>query len=253
MKSELNTIIFSKNRACQLELLLQNLNIPATILFSCDPKLKDGYDMVSKLYPTFKFIKVTSFKKQLVKLLTAGGSYVMFLSDTDVMVRPFWLNCPEFTEFKSDPKILTLSLRLSPDNLWRGLPIIENNKWEWKLYSQGISKSFAELKVWRNLMVVGGHIFRKKDVLPQIKKEPKITTPSDLELALKAHVPNRPLALCFDKSKFIRNITTTPELKLENHFLQGERISLFDIIAKSSIQPSCQTQIPYLWEKYEIN
>src|SRR3990170_6252117 len=122
MSLEINTIIFSKNRACQLELLLHSLNIPATVLYTHSPEFKAGYSQVKKMYTAVKFVRETDFRKQLIDLVTRGGKYVLFLVDDDVMIRPFAKNCREFKEFKRNSKILCLSLRLSPDHCWRGFP-----------------------------------------------------------------------------------------------------------------------------------
>ena len=65
----LGTLIFSKNRACQLELLLRSLNMPVSVLYTFDPEFAAGYLKLIKMYPQVNFIKQTNFKSQLIKFV----------------------------------------------------------------------------------------------------------------------------------------------------------------------------------------
>src|SRR3989344_6927504 len=106
MRSEISTIIFSKNRACQLELLLRSLNMPATVIYTYDQDFKTGYDKLIGMYPEVEFVWETDFKKQVIENL---GEYTLFLVDDDVMIAPFEESCPEFEEFKKNQGIICLS------------------------------------------------------------------------------------------------------------------------------------------------
>jgi len=266
MRSEINTIIFSKNRACQLELLLRSLSMPATVLYACDPEFKAGYDKLIEMYPSVKFIHETNFKDQLLKIIKEGEKYVMFLVDDDIMIDPFYENCPEFAEFKRNPEIICLSLRMSPVYCYKGLPIFKDNKWEWRIYSPGGRFHSHHLRNWGYPMSVGSHIFRKEDILPVIISAKKITTPNYLEGALSANiVPNRSLMICFDKPKVINNMANQVQSdfpcgnfgisvkELEEKFLKGERLSLEDIKAKASEARDCFLKTDYKWETNNNN
>jgi len=154
--NEITTIIFSKNRACQLELLLRNLNMPAIVLYTYDPEFRLGYEKLISLYPSVKFIRETNFKEQLKENI---GEYTMFLVDDDIMIEHFDEDCPEFIEFKKNQDIVCLSLRISPE--YNRAPILKNNTWRWK----------GERKDWGYPMSVTSSIFRKQDILPIIIKE----------------------------------------------------------------------------------
>lgn len=252
----LTTLIFSKNRACQLELLLRSLNIPVTVLYSYDPQFKAGYDKLIGMYPSAKFVLRYDFKKQLLEIINKGAKYIMFLVDDDIMLEPFDEDCPEFKEFKRNPDILTLSLRMSPDYQYKGLPALKRNIWEWRPYSSGGEGYNRRLRQWGYPMSVGSHIFRKKDILPIILTN-DMKNPNYLEGALNGNIPDRPLMMCFNKAKFINNIVNQvqtdfpshvlriPVEELEERFLKGERLSLEDIKAKASEAKDCYLKTDY--------
>jgi hypothetical protein len=122
MCSEITTIIFSKNRACQLELLLRTLNLQSKVIYTYDEEFKSGYDKLILMYPNVEFILQTNFKQQVIENL---GKYTLFLVDDDIMIESFDENCREFQEFKNDQNIICLSLRLTP--YYKGAPQMINN------------------------------------------------------------------------------------------------------------------------------
>ncbi len=257
MPREVNTIIFSKNRACQLELLLRSLSMPAVVLYRYDDEFKAGYDKLIKMYPSVRFVLELDFKKQLLEIINEGGEYIMFLVDDDIMIEPFHENCSEFSEFKINSDILCLSLRMSPDYLYKGLPILKDNKWEWRTYRRGGQEYNYYLRNWGYPMSVGSHIFRREDILPVIISTKEIKTPNYLEGALNANIPNRPLMMCFGKAKIINNLANQVQAdfpcgtsgvsvkELEERFLKGEKLSLEDIKEKASRAKNCFLKTDY--------
>jgi len=245
--SKITTIIFSKNRACQLELLLRSLNMPATILFTHDIEFQEGYEKLMMMYPKFHFVKERNFKKQVIKLI-GNSKYVMFLCDDDIMIEHFKEDCSEFVEFKKNKDIVCLSLRISPN--YNRAPALKNNTWKWK----------GEKKDWGYPMSVTSSIFRKKDILPAIIKE-KFKTPNGLEVKLRRNVPNRKLMMCFDSPKTINNLANRVQSKYPNRnnlgiplsdlnerFLRGGRLSLSYIKEKAKKSKSCFLMVHYKWE-----
>lgn len=241
----LKTIIFSKNRACQLDLLLRGLTIPASVLYTFDPKFKAGYDKLIKMYPHVNFIKQTDFKHELVKFVK-DSDYVLFLTDDDVMIAPFSEDCSEFTEFKNNSKILSLSLGLSPK--------VAGKKWRWKKYQGNYP-----LRMWGYPMSIDSCIFRQEDILPTIQAS-DIKNPNYLETYLNLNIPDRPFMMCLDTPCIINNSVNqvqkdfpahtmgiTPEF-LEEKFLSGERLSLEDIKEKVKGAKCYRIKEPYKYE-----
>lgn len=247
MTSEISTIIFSKNRACQLELLLRNFNMPAVVIYTYDPDFRLGYEKLIPMYPYFKFIHQTNLKEQVIENL---GDYTMFDVDDDVMIEHFNEDCPEFAEFKKNPDIICLSLRLAPYYTRGRPPISEDNTWGWR----------GQRHSWGYPMALTTTIFRKEDILQTIMDSaPEI--PNDIEKALRRNPPNRPLMMCFDKAKTITNEANIVQNKyptpnfgvslqmLEERFLKGERLSLEYIKEAAKSASDCFIRVDYEWEK----
>lgn len=241
----LTTIIFSKNRACQLELLLRNLPIPASVLYTYTPEFKAGYKKLIKMYPEVNFIWQTDFKSQLIRIVNSSD-YILFLTDDDVIIEPFSSDLPEFKEFRKDKGVATLSLGLSSN--------VAGKKWEWKKY-----RSNYRLRMWGYPMSVDSCIFRKEDILPTIMTN-QITNLNYLETYLNQNIPDRPFMMCFDSPRIINNSVNqvqndfpaktsgpTPQ-ELEERFLKGERISLEDIKEKSTNLQHYRLKVEYKYE-----
>ena len=245
--NEIKTIIFSKNRPCQLELLLRSLNIPATILFTYDPEFEEGYNKLIKMYPNFDFVKETDFKRQII-VLSKSKKYVMFLCDDDIMINPFDKECSEFYEFKKDNDILCLTLRLCK-KYQRAPSSMKDNKWEWK----------NEPKDWGYPMSVTSNIFRRDDILPVMERE-IFTNPNNLEVKLRRNAPDRPLMMCFDEPKIINNLANQVQkqypnpnhanvslIELNQRFLNGEKLSLKYIKEKAKESNCCFLATDFVW------
>lgn len=247
MPSEISTIIFSKNRACQLELLLHSLDLSATVLYTCDPEFQSGYDKLFEMYPEVVFLRETDFHNQVISLIQRP--YILFLVDDDFMLEPFTEDCPEFTEFKQNTDLISLSLRLAPD--YHEAPTMINNTWPWR----GLKHD------WGYPMSVSAHIFRREDILPIMKRK-SFSMPNDLEVALRKNPPAKDLMLCRDRANFINNSTNQVQFKynskhlglsahdINDKFLAGYRISLEDIRAKAKEAKSCFLMTDYQYEIY---
>ena len=243
----LTSLIFSKNRACQLELLLRSLTIPASVLYTYDPAFEAGYKKLLNMYPKVKFIKQTNFKSQLIKVIK-GSKYILFLPDDDVMIEPFSEDSPEFREFRKDKEVATLSLGLSAG--------VAGKKWKWKQYRDNY-----RLRMWGYPVSVDSCIFRKEDILPTIQSH-DISNLNYLETYLNLNMPDRPFMMCFDAPRIINNSVNqvqkdfpsrtsgpSPE-ELEKRFLNGERLSLEDIKQKANNISHYRIKVPYAYETY---
>ena len=241
----LTTLIFSKNRACQLELLLRSLAFSPTVLYTHTPKFRLGYQKLIKMYPKVRFIKQTNFKSQLTKIVK-NSDYLLFLTDDDVLTAPFKQNCPEFKEFKKNKEVLSLSLGLSSR--------VAGKKWEWQKY-----RGNYRLRMWGYPMSVDSCIFRKEDILPPILAN-KMSNPNYLETVLNQNIPNRKLMMCLTSPIIINNsvnqvqhdfpahtLGVSPE-ELEERFLKGERLSLEDIKEKAQNARSYRMKEAYKYE-----
>ncbi len=242
MNLEIKTIIFSKNRACQLEVLLRSLNFSSNVIYTYDSAFKSGYDKLITMYPKVNFILEKDFKLQIIECMeNSSEEFVLFLVDDDVMIKSFAENCPEFEEFKKNQDIISLSLRLAP--YYDGAPKMDNNIWNWR----GLKHD------WGYPMSVSAHIFRRQDILP-IMINGEFKNPNDLEVLLRKNPPNKPLMICVSEPNIINtpanvvqtkyrlnrfgNAGISPE-EMNDKFLSGQQIFLNDIIEKARNSKAC--------------
>jgi hypothetical protein len=224
--------------------------MPAVVIYTYDDGFKAGYEKLMERYPHIKFIFQIDFKEQTMENM---GEYTMFQNDDDIMIDPFSEDCPEFLEFKRNPEILCLSLRMSfKYPRYRGAPLLKNQTWEWKGTRWG----------WGYPMAVTATIFRSSDLIPiLVRNKTDMRTPSDLEVALMADIPNRPLMMCCERPKFINILANqvhktyfypTLDISLEDmekRFLGGERLRWEPLKELSKVARSPFLKIPFEWEK----
>lgn len=205
MGTEMNIIVFSKNRACQLDLFLRSMKIfyegyeNITILYNYSKDFfREGYDLLKSKYPDFIYLKEICFKNDMLKLINPGDPYLTFFCDDDIMVRNFEVDSKQFDIFKDNQDILCLSLRLGK-NIKRSFergemeqpPFSNNNIWHW----QKCKNDWAY-----PMSVAEGHIFRTIEILPLLQKL-DYTCPNSLESVLAKYPLQNPYMICYDKSK----------------------------------------------------
>lgn len=238
----IDCIIFSKDRACQLELLLRSMStylnpegINIKVLYSAsDSNFLQGYERLITAFDSFTWIKETQFLQNVVESIK--DEYVMFLVDDICFLREFSINTPEFKMMINNENILTLSLRLSPNinfcfaaNHRSPPPKLINNTWEWRRCGGD----------WGYAYSIDGNIFRKQDIIDGIKNA-NFKDPSKLETSLVTILRkvNRNLMLCFDYQRLVNfplnvvdptNTNRSLNISLSDlnqKFLAGQRISM---------------------------
>lgn len=115
----ITTIIFSKDRAAQLDLLLNSAyaHVPELltdvhVLWSgSDDSFRGGYKVCIRDHKMVRFHAETDFSEDLWLLFTEAEKHVMFLCDDDIFFRPLRDPFPT-TILDWRPEVLTVSLRL---------------------------------------------------------------------------------------------------------------------------------------------
>ena len=119
MKNKL--IIFSKNRACQLQLLLNSIDKNAITLFDevdviyiyDTIEFQKGYEILIKKYEKINFIKENNFYTNVLKSINDNIEFTTFLVDDNVFYKN--IGSPQFdilNTISSDPNVICFSLRL---------------------------------------------------------------------------------------------------------------------------------------------
>ena len=118
----INIIIFSKDRACQLDYLVRSIkeyfigyeNYTFNVLYKTSSEtFEKGYKVLKESCPeNFRFIKECEFKSDLIPLINPFRPYTMFFVDDNVMKGSF---DPQFLRGLVDfPQAACLSLRMNP-------------------------------------------------------------------------------------------------------------------------------------------
>lgn len=262
----MNIIIFSKDRACQLDLLLRsiikmwpsycnemhNMNIiwTATRLNYFGAYMK----LIEKYKKEFNFIRQGQYCIT-AKAMNDNIPYTMFIVDDLVFKEPFSIDCEEYKKFKGNDDIMALSLRLDIDknycytqNKNMMVPIFRmKNMWEWE------GKDFD----WGYPWSIDASIFRTKDIMVIANNYIYPKNPNLLETCLIKKMIRRPYMMCFDKAKVINNPANKVGKfhnrygkidieKLNDIFLSGKQIALEPIIGMES--NSCHKEFEYTYE-----
>jgi glycosyltransferase involved in cell wall biosynthesis len=262
---ELNTIIFSKDRACQLEALLRSIDLHwknwkestniSVVWTYREEKYLEGYKKLIEDYPGINFInqKDKDLKPLLIDALDVKSPYSMFFVDDMLFINPFSLDSPEVLDFKKNSDILCLSLRMHPNiaycymqNKETPPPEISKGVWKWK----GLQGD------WGYPASLDGHLFRTDDII-QVIRNGQYSHPNNLEEALIQGIPDKPLMSCFGYSKVINipsnsvgsNATNRrgniSEDFLNEKYLRGQRIDLNPF--SGMITKSCHMELEYAW------
>lgn len=208
-----NFIIYSKDRAMQLELLLRSMKIYFAewigfeyhILYKCsNDRFKEGYDKIKGIHKeiNFKYIEETNFKEQTISFIYERYPHVCFFVDDLYFKSPFSILSRSFYKYKHDDRVYCLSLRMSPHIS--------------KCYTEGVDSPPPELDEdlmwswrgckgdWAYPASLDAHIFRTFEILPLLKSLP-YENPNTLEGQLACHPIDKPLMVCCPESVVVNN------------------------------------------------
>jgi len=237
----LKIIIFSKDRAAQLELLLRsikyNLKIPYEIVVQYTTSNDDyekGYKICKDSYE-IKLIKESNFKKTLIGIMDNTNTNFMFLVDDNVFINELteidYRNLLETYYNNSNSNIHTISLRMHnkidycyPAKKQMVIPqFIRDNEvliWDWTKMDQWTC--------WGYPMHVDSQIFTDSRLaeLTNIIINDNYRHPNSLEEALLRH-KNKDKNLMISPSKAII-------WNIQNNFVQNKNTNLYDNVVEEN-------------------
>lgn len=232
----LSIVIFSKDRAAQLDLCIKSIhkNLSSlseywniyVVYTSSSKEFEDGYkELIQEYYSKHNSIyffpeyKYNGFKKTLEYCMKHWEDYVLFFTDDDIVYRKFEHKFNIINgKFENHENLLSISLRLGvntfvqdqyqntmcfiPDEVMRQEKTIRT--WNWKQESM----SYPGSTNFGYPFSVDGHIYRSKDAKWIIEKLPGYHNPNTLEgKAHRVHVMDEEYAknlseqmACFEKS-----------------------------------------------------
>jgi len=266
----INSIIFSKDRAIQLRLLLESIKINANNIFNINiiyiaetEELEQGYNKLisEQILPNINWIKQTEdFKQDVINLINKEYSYTCFFVDDDIIYKKIESE-NEITQHFSDENVFCFSGRLGKNITYcysmntnnKVVPLFDDGKyikWEWKPHYYDFQYALS----------LDFHVFRTNDILKLIKKtsffnpnslEGNIqmfnTYPRDIMVSYTTSVMvNTPLNRVQDTcpNRCGEQFGITPQ-ELNKKYLSGEVID-FDKIDFSNINsPHCELNLTF--------
>ena len=120
----ISTIVFSKDRACQLDFLLTSLIQKGNKLFDINvlyehsnDSFEAGYSKLMEKYPSLNWVKETDFQKDTADLIRKGGDLVCFFVDDNILYRKIEVGEDTITKLFDNRDVFCLSLRLGANTI----------------------------------------------------------------------------------------------------------------------------------------
>jgi len=280
----LNCLIFSKDRACQLDLLLRSIydnftelkNIGILYKYS-DNYFKIGYDKIISKYPNLNWINENNFVNDFRNYVNnIKEQYSLILVDDEVIIRNFPIS--GFLDFLKFDKLHCISLRMhptlnysypskthsDPPRYFETYHSINSNQqaysWNWKQY---LIDSKIEYSDWSYPSCINTHIYTTI-LLKNILKRISFNNPNTLESGMHQLKWNfNEKILFFEKAKTLsipNNLTQTVFKNVcgnkEDYSLKSlneKFINNFVISTKNLYNldvNSCHFEVDYLFENY---
>jgi hypothetical protein len=272
----IDVLVYSRDRACQLDLLLLSLEEnapgmfePITVIWvASTPEFADGYYACKYDHPEAQFIHepagLYGLQRMTREVLKRSGPLIMFAMDDDVLYRSLEIE-PWPESLMANHDVFCVSLRLGqqtnicyPHTRKQELPHftwVEPNAltWEWR----GADGDFGYP------CSLDGHIFRTHQVLARMGHA-EFLSPNQLEDVLASQVQwiEEPLMACYQDSHLVsipanrvsqthtgnRYGNTHSTVELNDRFLLGERLSLWQMMKQEHQVTGAHTELEMLFK-----
>ncbi len=206
----LNIVVFSKDRAMQLDLFIRSFNrfvqrasdysLQVIYTWSND-FFRRGYErLAGKSNPNIRLIRENKFKDDVLQCVDPVHPHTVFFVDDDVFKRPFDFYDEQMELLNQDPELMCRSLRCHP-HLTYCHPMqkaitppvfMEHNVFFWK----------GQAGDYGYPMSLDGHIFRTKDIR-ELLVRCDYENPNTLESALAKSPLGAPKMVCYNDSVIV--------------------------------------------------
>lgn len=214
MSDQLTRIVFSKDRALQLEAFLRSYRdhvspLGEVLVVTKFSSLRHGQaylEVFNRLPFATCVVQSAPFKATLLSLLPTTG-HVIFFVDDQVFIRPW-----------HPITVSGLSLRLAPHLRYcypmrcaqpTPRPTSGGDLFQWA-WTTGQGD-------WGYPLSLDGHIFRSKDIRPLIE-QCAFDSPNTLEAALQVYAPRFTRGVCYPQSKVVNIPWTRVQTDYNNRF-----------------------------------
>lgn len=246
-------IIFSKNRACQLNLLLESIekysnNIfdDIIILYTADTEYLNGYEKLKNLKNSDNiiFYKEKNFKSDLLNLIDDSYNLTTFMVDDAVLFNHIDINKTDINNIITND-IICFSLRLGINCNYSHPANLNYKLGSYEIYERFLRFDYTKQEPgdFRYPLSTDGHIFNTK-LIKNLVSNIDFNNPNTLEANLQRFVMlnNIPkTVICFTESKLVSipaNLVNNTfnnrhglefaisESELNSRFISGEIIDL---------------------------
>ena len=256
-----DTIIFSKDRACQLDALLRSIHDHAEsrleggrwlVIYTCsDDSFSRAYDRLRETDCArgFEFLDQRAEKRSFKEIVMATmeqdlarDAWRMFLVDDDV-IKTDWPEGGPMELLGRDAELACVSLRMCPrfdysytlDKPLARPRFDRQRRWKWR-------KAAGD---WGYPMSLDGHVFRAPELF-ELARGLEFANPNSFEAALaRKPLSHRPRMVCYDEAILVnlplnlvqsqwrnRHAEHGPDAATLNQaYLEGRRIDLAPIYA----------------------
>jgi len=215
----INVIMYSFDRACQLDLALRSIkdhfaewqSCTWTIIVKCsNDEYSKGYSRVRQLHPErqFEFVHEINFRDDTRRAFNKPNKpYTTWMMDDDAFIRPFSLQDQQFKDFANNQEITTLSCRLAPymnecytQSRKALVPdLTENLTWNWRNSSK-LDLFHGYPTDWGYPMSIASfHIFRTYQIASTVNKV-IFKAPNSLEGQLALNPPAGDYMMCYPRA-----------------------------------------------------
>lgn len=244
-------IIFSKNRACQLNLLLDSLksNSPLLfdkihILYKDEGDYKLGYEKLKKIYPSINFHSETNFRKDLFKLIDDEIEATTFMVDDAVLFNKVMARKVDIIKYVVEDNLI-FSLRLGENSVYSHPANLHYKLLEYEVDGEYMTFDYTKQEAgdFKYPISTDGHIFNTR-LIKELLIEIDFNNPNTLEAYLQRFVDTDlipKMVKCFRESKLVSipaNLVNTTfqnrhgleyyisEKELNDKYLKNEKIDL---------------------------
>ena len=256
----ISALVFSKNRALQLDLLLNSIKknfkqcSEVSVLYTTTDKHKKSYEILQKEHGDIKFVKQGSFYSDICDITKnfKNKSVVMF-TDDDIVYRDTNIH-PDFLQQIQNYNFACFSLRLGPNITKRqvGTVFVDEKSPLFGVYYDSLMWNRTEFLPFHYFgypLSVDGHIFAKNKLVDFFayiehsdKKYNYLETPNKLETLLQRFFFEvGPIMICNRHSSVVNSPNNRVQEEYQNRagdkysycedhlmeiYMQGTRIKL---------------------------
>jgi FkbM family methyltransferase len=232
---DITSIIFSKDRAMQLDATLRSFflhckdsdSVSLKVLYvTSNQSYEQQYEQLKDEFKSVEFIKETDFKKDLLSLLSSK-QYVLFLVDDNIFIRTFCISDIR-DSLDNNPDVLGFSLRLGKNTTYCYMLNVEQKLPSFSVLGGGILKYewIAADHDFGYPFEVSSSVYRVSDIYTLLAQA-DFSNPNTLELVVDGNKgyfrPNANQLLCYEHSVTFCNPVNVVQALWQNK--AGERFA----------------------------